>query len=142
MKEFKNKLRDAGRILFYSFLATPIYAYLTFYFVYPIIGTIPVGVYPYTGYLYIIYSLLIGIVIGIMVESAQHGFLTVILSSLMGYILSIFYFTLPSYLYGYTLYASDIMIFWYIQYSFFLLFSYILFGLIGLLFGGYFRDKL
>ncbi len=142
MKEIKQRLKNGGRILFYSLLAAPIYAYLTFYFVYPIICPLPVGVYLYTGYLYIIYSLVIGMILGIFMESAQDGFLAVILASIIGYILSVFYFTMPSYLYGYGIYSSDIMVFTYIQYSFLLLFFYILFGLIGLLFGGYFRDKL
>ncbi len=135
-------LKDLLKLLGYGVLVSPMYAYLTFYFVYPVISPIAIGFYPYTGFAYVIYSLLIGLLVGIFFDSQQHGFIALVVGVFIGYVLSIFYQCIPYFLYGYTLYISGLVLFDYIERSFLLPLMYVIFGLIGLLFGGVIRDWL
>ena len=128
--------------LMYIAMATPIYAYLTFYFVYPVVGIIPIGIYTVTGFLYILYSFLIAIGIGILVEDGQSAFTTMILSAIFGYFIGYVYVGFPSYLYGFSLYSSDLESILFISRTWFLLFFYVIFGLFGVLIGGVIRDYL
>lgn len=142
MIKFVDLTKKILTTLMYIGIATPIYAYLTFYFIYPVICVIPIGVYPATGYLYLLYSFFIAIGIGILVEDGQNAFITVLLSAIFGYFIGYVYIGFPSYLYGYTLYTSDLMAIFFISMTWFLLVFYIIFGLFGVLIGGVIRDYL
>ena len=142
MKKISEYLKSVKWIIIFILLTMPIYAYLTFYMIYPVVCIIPIGIFSYVGLIYIVYSFLIGVGIGIFLEYAEHGFVVLMVASLSGYILAIVYQAFPAYLYGYTIYLSDIIVFRFIMYSWFLLFFYIIIGLIGLLIGGFLRDKI
>ena len=140
MIKFVDLTKNVLKTLMYVSMAIPIYAYLTFYFVYPVICVIPIGIYPATGYLYIIYSILIAMGIGILVEDGQKAFIIMTLSAISGYFLGYVYAGFPSYLYGFYLYSSGIAAILFIGVTWILPFFYVLFGIIGLLIGGAIRD--
>ncbi len=140
--DIAEKIHGVFRILLFVLATTPVYAYLTFYLVYPVVCILPVGAYPYTYLLYVFYAILIGVFLGILIESLQEIFLVIIISSFLGYILAIIYQAFPYFLYGYALYISDIVIMRFIEYSWLVFIIYPMMGIIGGLMGGYIRDKL
>ena len=142
MKELAEKLEALKVVLFYTAIVVPFYAYLTFYLVYPVICVIPIGTYSYTMLLYVLYSILIALPLGILIESSQHAFLVVLLGSIFGYIVAVVYQAFPYFIYGYSLYTSDILILRFVEFSWLAMIFYMMFGLIGLMFGGYIRDKI
>ncbi len=142
MKNLLLYLRKILPLLLYIALAVPIYAYLTFYFVYPIVCIIPISVPSATGYFYVLYSFLMGIMMGIIVEEGQYAFICTFSSAILGYLLSYAYISFPAYIYGFTLYASDIQAIFFISRTWFLLFIYIIFGVFGIIIGGVLRNYL
>ena len=142
MKGISFSIKRILLFLAYTALGVPIYAYLTFYSIYPVVCMVQISIYTFSGFLYILYSLIVAVGIGIIVEDGQSAFATMILSSLGGYILGYIYTVFPTYLYGYTLYSSDIGTLFFITHTWFLPFFYIIFGLFGVLIGGVIRDYL
>ncbi len=140
--DIAEKIHVFSRILLFVLLTTPVYSYLTFYLVYPVICVLPVGAYPYTYLLDVFYAIVIGLFLGILIESLQEIFLVIIVSSFLGYILAIVYQAFPYFLYGYSLYISDIVIMRFVEYSWLVFIIYPMMGIIGGLIGGYIRDKL
>ncbi len=142
MKKLLPYLKRVLPILMYIALATPIYAYLTFYFVYPVICIFPISLPSAVGYLYILYSFLLAMVIGILVEDGQDAFICMMSSAIFGYFLAYVYEGFPTYIYGFTLYTSDLQAILFISRTWFLLFFYIIFGIFGIIMGGVVRDYL
>ncbi len=142
MKELAEKLEALKVVSFYTAIVVPFYAYLTFYLVYSVICVIPIGTYSYTMLLYVLYSILIALPLGILIESSQHAFLVVLLGSIFGYIVAVVYQAFPYFIYGYSLYTSDILILRFVEFSWIAIIFYMMFGLIGLMLGGYIRDKI
>ena len=142
MKEILNKIKKIAKLLLYVFLFTPIYGYLTFYFVYPTIGAIPLSVYGWIGLFYVLYSIIIATAIGIFIEEPQEAFGVMVVSSIFGYILGLVYQSFPAYIYGYVIYTTGFEYFQFISLSWFLFFFYIIIGIIGIFLGGYVRDRL
>ncbi len=122
-------------------LTVPIYAYLSFYFVYPVICIIPLSTFGTALGLYLLYAFLIGFGVGMVADTLQLGFAVIFLSSMLGYIMGIIYQGFPAFLYGYSIYLSDIIIFQYIATSWLILMIFFLFGLPGLLIGGVIADR-
>jgi hypothetical protein len=142
MNRFSTLLNRAAGVAFYTAFSSIFYAYLTFYFVYPVISLIPLSIYSASLYLYVIYSILFTIAVGILIEEGQDAFTVLILSVFFGYILSIIYAGMPAILYGYHLYLSGLQVIFFFSRSWVLLFIYIIFGIIGLIIGGAIREYL
>ena len=142
MKEIQEKLKKFMRLLICVLILIPIYGYLTFYFVYPTVGVIPLGGYGWLGLLYVFYSILIAAIAGILIEEPQESFAVVFASSIFGYILGLVYLSFPAYIYGYMIYSSGLEYFHFVSISWILLFFYIILGLIGIFIGGFIRDKI
>ncbi len=142
MQGIQEEIKKIAKLLIYVLILIPIYGYLTFYFVYPTVGAIPLGEFGWLGWLYILYSLIIAAIAGILIEEPQESFAVVFTSSIFGYILGLVYLSFPAYLYGYTIYTNGLEYFQFVSVSWFLLFFYIILGLIGIFIGSFIRDKI
>jgi hypothetical protein len=142
MTKLSEYLEPAAKVILAIILVTPIYAYLSFYMVYPVICILPIAPFGALLGLYLLYSFLIGVGIGMVVEPLEHGFAVIMVSSILGYIIAlVFYQGFPALLYGYSIYLSDVMMFQFISFSWLLLLIFILFGLPGLIVGGALADR-
>jgi len=142
MKVYRNNFKDILKLIVYVLLLIPIYGYLTFYFVYPPVGIIPLAPYGWMGWLFILYSVAVGIVERILLEEPQEAFMVIFISSILGYALGLIYQSFPAYIYGYAIYANSWKYFDFIAISWILLVFYIIFGMIGVFIGGFLREKI
>ncbi|NPA75651.1 MAG: hypothetical protein GXO25_06185 [Euryarchaeota archaeon] len=137
MIKLSPRLSSALKLILIALLTIPIYGYFTFYWMYPVICPIPLG----SLYLYMLYGFLIAFSVGMVVDSMEYGFVILVIGSLGGYILAIFYQGFPALLYGYGIYLSDLMILQFIETTWILLIMYVIMGLPGLFLGVFAQEN-